>query len=249
MVGAHVFPFRDESSGALPVVTRFLGTYGARFLVIDGQCRFYRGRGDGVVLGGTLEPAAAEALARNIDFAAAAWPQPEAEACSTDTGAEFLWSPERRIACECQCSGAPTPSAIGGVSALEVDLHESGAGEPVEGAAQLALYAWEGEGLAPGTAEWPLARPPAAAEFMPDPEDTPLSSDAGVRLEDAGELALLRRARTEFRSRSDVEARATPFVWRDPATQAEQRFDMLLRDALPPAMEAAIRAAIEGSTL
>jgi hypothetical protein len=228
-----------QGYGFAPLTAVFFGVYGARFLVVDGQCRYWRGRGDGIVWVGTLSRESADELARGIALEQSRSPAiPESTDC-LDAGSEFVWTPSRRLECPCGCSGGTDPSLFETASTVELGLFdtiESGSTGP----ARLVLSPIDDAPGGADVAPWPLPRAPVAEEL----ETVSLVADSGRLLEDPSELGPLREARSAYLARHGEGYLATPLSWVDPADDSDQFFSMALRDELPAPIARAVAAAM-----
>lgn len=221
--------------GFAPLTAAYFGTYGASFFVIDGACRYWVGRDDGIVFTGVLDAEAAEALAAAVRYEAAPrWESPgdDPSGCP-DADLSQLWSPAGAIACRCDCTSAELTAA----SEMDQSLYAA-ADIEVTGPARLVLSPLDEVAAEPAPEPWPLPRAPSSAEIV----STSAAMDSGVLLEDEAELALFRAARMRFISRAPAARLSIPLVWTNPEDQSLVGFGMSLRDALPAPIDGVLRA-------
>jgi hypothetical protein len=229
----------------------FSDVYGHRSFAIDGQCRFWRTRaGDGWVYTGTLEPDQAQEFAEAIGYGElsdyAAFDDPPCPDGSITT----LAAPVGQIRCSCQCTTNPDAPArwLAAFRAVSLDAQDAlfANGETVTGPAQMVLVTPRNLTNGMTARTWPLARDPDNGAFVVDNEGALfLTHSSGVLVEDADELAALRRFRAEFAADllPGMTLLAVPVFWAN-ANSAGQ-FDLLLRDEVPEKVRAALESAAQ----
>ncbi len=228
----------------------FVASYGFTFFAIDGQCRFWQGRGpDGSVYSGSLSNQEAQAFARAIGFGHLSDYSLFRDYECDDGGGQLLWTPEGHISCGCDCGNNPDApaswrAAFNATSEARVNLLVSG--QIIRGPAQLALVPMNDPLLKSGAPAWPLERAPTAREIVPGPVvggDLPqLQESVGALITDPAELFNLRGLRADY-SGPVAHSASTPVLWTNPDTQVVEGFYMLLRDEVPASVKAALETA------
>jgi hypothetical protein len=239
------FQVDTGSDGIANYYNRIAEVRGGGFLAIDGQCRFWTASGaTNPVTSGTLSAEDAAAFASSIGYERFAEyaPYDDQEGC-IGVGLTRIWSPASRAHCICACSEDPElqgwGQAISWVRAPAVrELFANG--QPLTSPLRLALMRYD-RLLERDPMPWPLSRAPADNETYPvDFDQLLLDESSGVEITDPGELSALRAARDSYMERQATLGDFTPLVWTDPDTQQPVWFHMLLRDELPPNVQAAL---------
>jgi len=220
----------------------FTGPLGARFVFVDGQCRYFAGSSplQGIRTGVLDEPDA-RALAEAVGFGRlATWEQETAGqsllSC-LDGPAMVILGPIAGVACVCSCGDAAPEGLDPAISAAgEWLMRLFAEGMPSTGPVRVAA---ESESTSAGWAEWAFSAWPMAwpvTDVLVTRTLGQIAEDAGKRVEDESEAAQLRALRAEALARAplvpDIFIRESAAAW----------YRVYVRDELPDDFMAAVRA-------
>lgn len=221
--------FINSQGGFVDSSYPFTNPWGHSFLLVTGRCEYWAGpSADGRLGHGVIEDG--EALEALVGWhSLREWSAFEDTESCPDAGTTNIYAPGAAVGCSCGCdAGAPVGLAEALTSGLALaDEYANGGGTIDAVRAVTYEFVPEDEQDVPVVREWPLTTP--LEDFLaPDP--LMLIADSGGRIDEPGDVELLRELALEHRLESGDAPLA---VTRELTCSSCMAYGLFIRDDLP----------------
>lgn len=208
----------------------FVEAYGGSFLIIDGRCRFWRGRPETPIYSGTLDADEAASFAEAISFGRFRRWAGFVPVAGCDDGAGYaLSAPDGTLIAQCDYREIPEADEdYERAFATSFDPGEVFTGEALTASAQLTTVPAPSAEFWHPPQPWPLDVPPTRFEAL----EFPITRDVGATITSPDQIITLRALRDAYLEQGG-NGPGVRVLWRDPETSTDLYYDLLVRELLP----------------